>query len=305
MNIHCNFASVTQPDGCLSKKTVCAMICFPNAKINLGLYITEKRDDGYHNLETVFLPIPLRDVLEIKPLNFYDSEYELQQAGIHIDGSEKENLVVRVFLDMKHEFDLPPQTIYLYKRIPTGAGLGGGSSDAAFMMRLLNEQFRLGLSNDEMERRMSHYGADCPFFVRDEPSLATGIGDILTPVDIDLSGLYLLLVKPSVAVATRDAYARVTPKKPAFDLVKSLRQPMEEWRRTIGNDFERSVFTKYPGIAAIKQTMYDMHALYASMSGSGSSVFGLFRYPPAEAEEVFKDCFVFQKRISNLRPTFS
>ena len=306
------------------------MICFPNAKINLGLYITEKRDDGYHNLETVFLPIPLQDVLEIKPLDFYDAEYELQQAGIHIDGPEKENLVVRVFLDMKHEFGLPPQTIYLYKRIPTGAGLfarlgrempslsvaiskrtpayaglGGGSSDAAFMMRLLNEQFRLELSNEEMERRMSHYGADCPFFVRNEPSLATGIGDILSPADIDLSGLYLLLVKPPVAVATRDAYARVTPKKPAFDLLKSLHQPMEEWRRTIGNDFERSVFMKYPRIAAIKQTMYDMHALYASMSGSGSSVFGLFRYPPAEAEEVFKDCFVFQKRLSNLRPTFS
>ncbi len=135
--------------------------------------------------------------------------------------------------------------------------------------------------------------------------MATGIGNVLSRADIDLAGLYLLLVKPPVAVSTSDAYARVVPKKPAFDLLKSLRQPIEEWRRTVSNDFERSIFTKYPQIAAIKQTMYDMRALYASMSGSGSSVFGLFRYPPAEAAEVFKDCFVFQKQISNHRPTFS
>ena len=281
------------------------MICFPNAKINLGLYVTEKRPDGYHNLETVFLPIPLQDVLEIKPLHFYDTEYELQQAGIPIEGQAEDNLVVKVFLSMKHEFQLPPQTIYLYKRIPTGAGLGGGSSDAAFMMRLLNEQFNLGLSNDEMAQRLSRFGADCPFFVYNRPSLATGIGDVLTPLDFHLNGYTLLLVKPDISVPTRDAYAEVRPSAPVFPLEKALRQPIDEWKRTVSNDFERSVFLRHPRIAAIKQTLYDMHALYASMSGSGSSVFGIFRTPPMEAAEVFKDCFVFQKKLQALQPTFS
>ena len=281
------------------------MICFPNAKINLGLYVTEKRSDGYHNIETVFLPIPLQDVLEIKPLDFYDTEYELQLAGLPIEGRAVDNLVVRVFLDMKHEFGLPPQTIYLYKRIPTGAGLGGGSSDAASMMRLLNEQFHLGLSMEEMEERLSHYGADCPFFVRNTPSLATGIGDRLSPIGIDLKDYYLLLVKHPVSIPTRDAYAHVTPRRPTFDLRKALHQPPAEWRHTVANDFERSVFVKYPQVAAIKQTLYDMHAVYASMSGSGSSVFGLFKYPPADTSEIFKECFVFMKQLTNHLPTFS
>lgn len=280
------------------------MICFPNAKINIGLYITGKREDGYHNLETLFLPIPLQDVLETKPLDFYDREFELQVAGTPVEGRPEDNLVVRVFLNLKHEFNLPPQTIYLYKRIPTGAGLGGGSSDAAFMMRMLNEQFRLGLSSQQMEDRLSHFGADCPFFVRNRPALAHGIGDELENLDFDISELYVLLVKPPVSVSTKEAYAHVQPAQPAIGLAEAVKQPLKDWRGTIYNDFEKSVFLQYPQIAAIKETLYDMKALYASMSGSGSAVFGLFEHPFEEAEAIFKDCFVFQKKLKVHQPTF-
>lgn len=281
------------------------MICFPNAKINLGLDVTEKRPDGYHNLETAFLPIPLQDVLEIKPLKFYDTPYELQLAGTPVEGPAADNLVVRVFLDMKREFGLPPQTIYLYKRIPTGAGLGGGSSDAAFMMRMLNETFKLGLTEASMAERMSRYGADCPFFIRNRPAMAEGIGDQLSPLSLDLSDYWLLLVKPPVSVPTKAAYADIVPRKPAIHLREALKQPVEQWRHTVGNDFEESVFRRYPQIAAIKQTLYDMHAVYASMSGSGSSVFALMRQPFEEADQIFKDCFVMQKRLTVYPPVFN
>lgn len=281
------------------------MICFPNAKINLGLHVTEKRPDGYHNLETAFLPVPLQDVLEISPLKFYDSEYELQLAGIPIEGCACDNIVVRIFLDLKHEFELPPQNIYLYKRIPTGAGLGGGSSDGAFMMRMLNEQFHLGMSGAEMEERMSCYGADCAFFIRNTPSLAEGIGDRIRPLHLDLSKYWILLVKPSVSVSTKEAYADIEPQKPSVNLYEALMQPVEKWRHTICNDFEKIVFRKYPEIAAIKQTLYDMHAVYASMSGTGSCVFALFRQPFEEAYKIFNDCFVMQKRLVVHQPTFN
>ncbi len=281
------------------------MICFPNAKINLGLYVTERRPDGYHNLETVFLPIPLQDVLEIKPLDFYDQEYELQVAGNKIEGRPEDNLVVRVFLDMKHEFGLPAQSIYLYKRIPTGAGLGGGSSDAAFMMRMLNERFKIGLTKAQMADRLSNYGADCPFFVYNTPSMAKGIGDILSPMKLDLSQWTLLLVKPSTFISTKEAYAGIVPCRPKHSLEDSLNLPIDQWRGRIENHFEKSVFPLHPEIEAIKQTLYDMHAVYASMSGSGSTVFALMPHTFEEAAEVFPDCFVFQKRLVVAAETFS
>ena len=273
------------------------MICFPNAKINLGLYVTEKRPDGYHNLETVFLPVPLQDVLEIKPLDFYDAEYELQLAGLHVEGKPEDNLVVRVFLQMKHEFNLPPQTIYLYKRIPSGAGLGGGSSDAAFMMRLLNERFRLGLTRQAMEDRLATFGADCPFFIKNQPVFAEGIGDIFTDIDIVLKGKTLVLVKPDISVSTADAYSLVSPHKPQQSLRESLRLPVEEWKNHVVNDFESSVFKKFPEIAAIKDRLYDLGALYASMSGSGSAVYGIFNQPVQYVDEVFAGYFCRQREL--------
>ena len=273
------------------------MITFPPAKINIGLHVVEKRPDGYHNLETVFYPIPLRDTLETKPLRGSNAPFALQTVGIGVGGRAEDNLVVRVFLAMKEEFGLPALDIYLDKHIPTGAGLGGGSSDAAHMMKQLNETYGLGLADDEMERRLAAFGADCPFFVRERPVLATSIGDVLTPVNFSLAGWTLLLVKPGVGVSTREAYALVRPRRPDVSLPDALTRPVEEWRGIIVNDFEASVFRQYPAVAAIKETMYDMGAAYAAMSGSGSAVFGLFREPSTSAKEVFSDCFVFQQTL--------
>lgn len=267
---------------------------FPKAKINIGLYVVERRPDGYHNLQTVFYPIPLHDNLQIRVLKNDTHPYQLQTAGNVIEGNPADNLVVRVYESLKQEFNLPPLDIYLYKRIPTGAGLGGGSSDAAYMMRMLNEAFTLNLTSEEMERRIAKMGADCAFFIQERPSYATGIGDILSPIQLSLKGMYLLLVKPPTFVSTQEAYKGVVPRQPQHELLQALSAPVETWRETVGNDFELSVFRHHPNIAAIKQTLYDMGAVYASMSGSGSSVYGLFKHP-IETLNVFSDCFVHQQ----------
>lgn len=273
------------------------MLLNPISKINLGLYVIERREDGYHNLETVFYPIPLQDNLEIKPLQGSNKPWELQVAGSKIEGNAADNLVVKVYESLRTEFQLPPIDIYLYKRIPMGAGLGGGSSDAAEMMKGLNDMFSLGLSAKEMEQRVARLGADCAFFIQAKPAFATGIGDILTPTTVSLKGMHLVLVKPDDFVSTKDAYSGIKPHRPAHDLRQALAAPIETWRDTVYNDFEAVVFPKFPRIAAIKQTLYDMGAVYASMSGSGSSVFGLFTHHIDEADSVFSDCFVFQSRL--------
>lgn len=250
------------------------MICFPNAKINLGLHIISKRPDGYHNIETVFYPIPLCDVLEIVPSG--TGETTFSQTGIPVDGSPGDNLVMKAFRLLKNDFDLPEIAIYLRKQIPSGAGLGGGSSDAAFMLKLLNDFAGLGLSVGQMEEYARRLGADCPFFIRNRPVFAEGVGDIFTPVDVSLKGYYLVLVKPDIHVSTGEAYAGVTPKQPLFRLTEMIRLPLEEWKNHVVNDFEEGIFACYPAIGIIKQSLYDQGAIYAGMSGSGSSVFGIF-----------------------------
>ena len=267
------------------------MLLLPNCKINLGLQVVRKRPDGYHDLQTVFYPIPLRDNLELRELRNSDAPYALQLAGQTIEGNPDDNLIIKVYRQLKEEFDLPALDIYLYKHIPLGAGLGGGSSDAAFMMKGLNEVFELGLSDYEMERRLAGLGADCAFFVQNVPAYATGIGDELTPISLSLKGMYIVLVKPDVFVSTREAYAGVTPKEPEHDLLKALRRPVTEWRDRVVNDFERSVFAAHPELPAIKQTLYDMGALYAAMSGSGSALFGIFREQPTGLEKEFEGMF--------------
>lgn len=281
------------------------MICFPNAKINIGLYVLDVRPDGKHNLETVFLPIPLQDVLEVRyPINS-SLPWVFVQAGLQIPGSPDDNLVVRVYRSLQQEFQLPACEINLYKRIPMGAGLGGGSSDAAFMMRLLNENFQLGLTNDEMKRRMSQFGADCPFFIDDKPAFATGIGDQLSPLSVSVQGLWIVLVKPPCHVSTSEAYSHVSCRDSApVDLRKILMQPISRWRDCVENDFELSVFLQYPEIAAIKSTLYDMGALYASMSGSGSAVYGLFDFPFESPQQVFPQYFCYQAPMSQPKPVF-
>lgn len=269
------------------------------AKINIGLYVTERRPDGYHNLQTVFYPIPLHDKLEAEqlPEDYSGQRCSLQIVGNEIEGDLSDNLVVKAYRLLHEEFSLPPLQVCLHKHIPTGAGLGGGSSDAAAMMTMLNDTYRLGLSVEEMQRRVARLGADCAFFVKPQPAYAEGIGDLLTPFHLSLKGKVLLLVKPDIFVSTREAYAGVCPKMPNHDLRQALQQPITEWRSTVFNDFEKSVFAAHPAIAVIKQKLYDMGALYAAMSGSGSSVFGIFDHVVDDATSAFADCFVFQETL--------
>lgn len=280
------------------------MICFPNAKINLGLHVVSRRKDGYHNLETIFYPIGLKDALEIVPVvetgakkpagvpEFTAStgstadnkpspgKYRFFQTGIPIEGAPENNLVIKALHLIATEKKLPEIDIHLLKKIPSGAGLGGGSSDAAFMLRLLNETFDLGYSKEELMLRAARLGADCPFFILNRPAFATGTGDELEPIELDLSNYMLLLVKPDIMVSTKEAYAMITPRKPDLPLREIIRKPPETWRELLKNDFEPPVFKKFPEICRIRQKLYEMGAVYASMSGSGSSVFGLFEEEP-------------------------
>lgn len=260
------------------------MITFPNAKINLGLNITEKRPDGYHNLETVFYPVPLEDALEIQTASPREQKYSLQQNGLEIAGEAKDNLVVKAYLLLDREFDLPPIDIYLYKHIPSGAGLGGGSADAAFMLKLLNEYFSLGLSEDVLEKYAATLGADCAFFIKNAPTFAEGIGNIFSPVALSLKGYTLIIIKPDIFVSTREAFSLIRPHHPEHSIKEIIACPPEEWKELLLNDFEESVFPQHPTIRAIKEELYRQGAVYASMSGSGSSVFGLF-HPDTEVPE--------------------
>ncbi len=269
------------------------MLVYPNAKINLGLNVVARRADGYHDIETVFYPIPLQDALEVQT----SDRFALRLSGNALDCPAGDNLVIRAMRLMEQEHELPELDIRLFKHIPSGAGLGGGSSDAAFMMKLLNEKFALGLSDDELEARLSTLGADCPFFVRNRPVFATGIGNVFTPVDLDLTGWTLVLVKPDTFVSTREAYAAIIPQRPSMPLTEVIKRPVEEWRKLMHNDFEASVFPHHPEIAAIKDLLYDRGAVYASMSGSGSAVFGLFQEQLEHVEDTFSGCFVRQRRL--------
>lgn len=273
------------------------MITFPCAKINLGLNIVSKRPDGYHNLETVFYPIPLTDALEIKYMDEKfpsESPCDLKITGNDVDCNEEDNLVIKAYQLLAADFQLPRVHAHLVKRIPTQAGLGGGSSDAAYMIRLLDERFRLNIGIPEMERYAAKLGADCAFFITADPSYAEGIGDVLMPADVPgagLGGYYLAVVKPSVAVSTRDAYAAIVPKTPAKCCRDIVRQPIETWKDELVNDFEAPIFAMHPELAAIKQSLYDAGAVYAAMSGSGSALFGIFREQPTGLEKEFEGLF--------------
>lgn len=274
------------------------MIVFPCAKINLGLNVVSKRPDGYHNLESVFYPIPLYDALEVNQMSDEfpsDVNCDLKVTGNYVECSENDNLVVKAYQLLAKDFSLPRIHAHLYKQIPSQAGLGGGSSDAAFMIRLLDERFRLNIGIAEMERYAARLGADCAFFITAEPSYATGIGDILAPADGplgNLNGYTLVVVKPDVAVSTREAYQLITPRKPAKSCRDIVRQPIETWKNELTNDFEASVFALHPQLADIKNRLYTIGALYAQMSGSGSALFGIFeRKPIFDVTKVFEGMF--------------
>ena len=275
------------------------MITFPNAKINLGLNIVEKRPDGYHNLETIFYPIPLQDALEITPWEGGERKYKLAQSGIQIAGDDENHLVVKAYKLLDSLYNLPPIEINLLKHIPSGAGLGGGSADAAFMLCMLNQHFQLNIPNEQLEVYAAQLGADCAFFVENKPTFAEGIGNIFSPIELSLKGYKLVLVKPDIFVSTRDAFAQIKPKRPTISLKEVAKMPIEAWKTYMVNDFEESVFPQFPAIADIKAKLYDMGAIYASMSGSGSSVFALFKGDATLPKVNFGEgAFVFEAMIS-------
>lgn len=269
------------------------MILYPNCKINLGLCVTEKRPDGYHNLETVFYPVPLCDQLEIELAD----EDSFCQDGNTLDCNDQDNLVLKVVRLLRQKgYHVPALKIRLRKVIPSGAGLGGGSSDAAFTMKAINLLCQLGISDEDMEKMLSPLGADCPVFVRNRAVFAQGIGDIFTDITLDLSGWHLVLVKPDDFVSTKEAYSGVRPHAPQHNLLEVIQEPVHTWRGRMVNDFEVSVFPQHPTISNICDRLYQMGAAYAAMSGSGSTVYGLFRQDVPNLQLEFPTCFVFQSR---------
>lgn len=296
------------------------MILYPNCKINLGLNIVGKRGDGYHDIETVFLPIPLSDCLELNPA----TEDSFVIDGRQLDCSAQDNLVVRVLNMLRAEdMDIPPVSIRLTKNIPSGAGLGGGSTDAAFMIKGLNELFSLNLTDAQMAARVGRLGADCPVFIANKPVFAEGKGDVFSPLPVPfiqksycalpplgsalpptitlsnpamLENYWLVLVKPNDFISTREAYASVTPRPSKVSLQEILSRPVKTWRGQMTNDFEESVFPTHPVVRGIRDQLYMLGATYAAMSGSGSTVYGLFRQQPLLGD-VFAGCFLWQCRL--------
>lgn len=269
------------------------MVTFPNAKINLGLNVVERRPDGYHNIETVFYPIPLTDILEIVPAT--GSVTTLTTHGNPVDCPPENNLVMKAYRLLCERYELPPVEIHLYKKIPDGAGLGGGSSDAAHTLSMLRQMFGLDIADEALARLAARLGADCAFFVYNRPMSATGIGDVLKPIDVNLAGKSLLLVKPPVAVSTAQAYAHVMPATPPQWAREVVTWAIQQWDGALNNDFEPSVFALHPRLWNIKIALLQAGAHYAAMSGSGSTIYGIFDDAKV-AEQVsakFADCATF------------
>ncbi|MBI9035206.1 MAG: 4-(cytidine 5'-diphospho)-2-C-methyl-D-erythritol kinase [Bacteroidales bacterium] len=264
------------------------MIKFPNCKINLGLHIVEKRSDGFHNIETVFYPVSLSDILEIVP----SDQIQFESTGICIPGNADDNLVMKAYRLISEDYDIPEIKVHLHKIIPAGAGLGGGSSDASFMIKLLNEQFDLKMSEEKMMAFARQLGSDCSFFIKNKPVFAHQKGDTFEEIELNLSGYQIMIIKPEVHISSADAYSGVLPKKPEMALTDIIKLPVEEWKSILINDFEKTVFSKFPQIQSLKDQLYAAGAVYASMSGSGASVFGLFKNEIPEMN--FNNCFAWK-----------
>lgn len=252
------------------------MILFPNAKINLGLYITGKRPDGFHDLQTVFYPLPLTDALEIITAQKAKHEIDFTVSGAPIEGSG-DNICVKAYQLLKKDFpQLPPVRMHLHKGIPVGAGLGGGSADGAFTLLLLHQKYGLQLSEHQLLHYALQLGSDCPFFIKNRPCLAGGRGEQLQAINLNLSNFKIVIVNPGIHINTGWAFSQLTPKKPAHPLPEVIQKQVAEWKFFLTNDFEGPLFNHFPAIKKVKEDLYAAGALYASMSGSGSTVFGLF-----------------------------
>lgn len=248
------------------------MVVFPNCKINIGLNVCRRRPDGFHDIETVFYPVPWFDILEIIP----SEKQEFTFAGVAIDCELKDNLCYKAYQLLNKNHQLPAVKLFLYKNIPSGAGLGGGSADAALTLLTLNQLFSLNLTEDELMRYASLLGSDCTFFIKNQPVFAIGKGDVFSDVSVDLTGYYLLIVKPAIHINTSEAFRMLSPRLPNHSVKDLIQLPHTEWRNSIINDFETAVFSKYAELKVIKEKLYSMGAVYAAMSGSGSALYGLF-----------------------------
>ena len=250
------------------------MVSFPNCKINLGLQIIRKREDGYHDLETVFYPILLCDALEI--IQTSEKQTTITISGLTIDSGSGDNICLKAYNLLKKDFDLPAVTIHLHKVIPIGAGLGGGSSNGAFTLLLLNKKFNLNLSEDALMKYALELGSDCPFFIKNKPCFATSRGEILEPISVDLSNYKIVLINPGIHVNTGLAFSKIKPKADRVSVAEIIQQPIASWKNILANDFEKTIFEQHPPIKEIKELLYSNGAIYASMTGSGSSVYGIF-----------------------------
>lgn len=273
------------------------MIGYPNAKINLGLQILNRRSDGFHNLESVFIPLKLADILEvIQNDKLVGNKSTFYQSGIQLDASPEQNLVMKAYNLLKSDFDLPQIQIALHKNIPSGSGLGGGSSDAALMVLILDKFFNLDLSIEKKQYYLEILGSDCPFFLSNTVSLVRGRGEIFEPIQMDLKGIYLVIIVPNIAISTAEAFRLLKPTNSEYLLLEKLKNPMEEWKSDIFNDFEKVLFPKYPILQEIKNKLYDLGAMYASLSGSGSSIYGFFNLE-INIREHFPGLFTWKERF--------
>ncbi len=269
------------------------MITYPNAKLNLGLHVTRKREDGFHDIETLFLPVPgLTDILEIIPNPKQDRDVELFISGTPVEGPIEDNLCVKAYNIFSQRASLPRVSIYLHKQIPMGAGLGGGSANGAFTLRMLNQLLPQPLPMETLVQRALQLGSDCPFFLQNRICFAKGRGEQLQGVDLDLKGTYLLLVNPGIAIHAGQAYGMIKPKPAPFDLRGIGNLPKGQWRAVVSNDFEKAVFPLYPRLQEIKNALYELGAFYAAMSGSGLTLFGLFNEKPNELGSISQEPFV-------------
>ena len=269
------------------------MIVFPNCKINLGLHILRKREDGFHDLQTVFYPVSLQDAVEILQHPQPVTDIEFSSSGVKIEGNLTDNICVKAYQLLKQDFSqLPPVKMHLHKTIPTGAGLGGGSADGAFTLTLLNKKFNLGIDQERLIDYALHLGSDCPFFIRNAPCYATGRGEKLESIALDLSAYKFVLVNPNVHVNTGWAFSQIRPQNNRPPLKEMIARPIEEWRGNLQNDFEEAVFANYPSIKECKERLYEAGAVYSSMSGSGATVFGLFTKNAAPSLPFPADYFV-------------
>jgi 4-diphosphocytidyl-2-C-methyl-D-erythritol kinase len=269
------------------------MVVYPNCKINLGLNVIARRSDGFHEIESIFYPVSWCDILEIIPSEKTNYIFD----GININCSETENICFKAYQLLKKQYDIPDINLYLYKNIPFGAGLGGGSSDGVFTLKVLNNLFSLNLDEKTLMVMASTLGSDCSFFIQDNPCYITGTGTNLLPLSLSLDGYYLVIIKPDITIPTKEAYKMITPKSPQTPLPEIIKLPVSEWKEKLINDFEEPVFAKYPEISLLKKDLYKKGAIYASMSGSGSSVYGLFEKEIDLAGD-FQDCIIWKGCLS-------